>query len=194
MLKVNEDRQTNPEQPISDILFSTIKNDKILSGELRELLEHAGLVRKWRDKLIQIFPCLSELEGKYEADMGKCAYGNAEPFTLHEANIELSFQDEQEKRTRLFLLEYSSQEYLNLRKEFGGIKKGITIREHVDPPNHDWTDIIKPDVWKKPLALQDPLFEHITAMSLNSTIGQFTYRGHLDTLVQAYAQQKGLAL
>jgi len=196
MLKSPEELQTDPGFIIPPEIKDIIMGDKTLYFELRRLLMNARTVETLSNKLRLLFPCLNELKGKYRTQIGKMAYADVEPFTLSEAEIDVFLQDEATSKTRLFWFAYSELDYPNLKPEFGGIRKGITIREHTDPAHHKWTDVIKREKWSNPLDLRNPLFEQVTAMSLAGNIGQLIshHESHIDTLIKTYTAQKGLVL
>lgn len=195
MTKESMERQNNNIPLIPDIYRDVVTNDKTLQYQLSCLLEHARVVQTWKEKLEVLFPCLTELEGHYEVDGGTRAFGGVEPFTLHEAEMQVRLKtDPNSNEYRLFWFDYSYRDYSQIGGEFGDIKKGITIREHVDPVHYMWTDTIKKDKWLNPLEVSNPIFEQVVAMSLSGSIGSLTPHNHIETLVNSYALQKGIVL
>ena len=193
MSQLPERQHINPELIIPPEIQDIIMGDKTLYFEFSRLLTNARTAETWSTRLYLLFPCLNELEGKYRTEIGSMS---VEPFPLSEAEIDVLLQDEATSKTRLFWFAYSELDHPDLVPEFGGIKKGITIREHTDPAHHEWTDEVKREKWSDPLDLKNPLFEQVTAMSLAGNLGQLIsyHESHINTLIKAYTAQKGLVL
>ena len=193
MNKPIEARQTNLEPMIPAGFEPVIRGNQYLRNELSYLIAHTEKVADWNHKLPTLFPCLTELTGSYKTEFEGMSQSSNRA-ALDEFKTHVFIEEQKTGQTRLFWFDYASRAYPE--QGFDGIKKGITIREHVKPTDDNWRDCIKKEKWTQALDPQDPLFEQVTAMSLMGMVGLLTKENesHINTLIQAYAEQRGIAI